>query len=347
MFSRFLLGIAFILAPTSAFAWGATGHEYVSGVAAQLLPAEVPSFVRGKDAVATIAQYGRELDRSKGAGKTHDGERDPGHFVDLFDNGQVMGVLAFSALPETRGEYDALLNASGTDQYKAGYLPYSIVDGYQQIVKDFGYWRASGIAAKNAKSAADRAYFKADVKRREALTLRDIGVWTHYLGDAAQPLHASVHYDIWGMPNPNNYNQTKGFHQRFEGQWLRANIKRAAVLAAVPAFHDCACPLMQRVTGFLTETESEVEPLFKLEAKGVFPAPALVSGGAPIPAASTDPEAAAFATKALARGAAEARDLIVLAWRDSAHAVVGYPGVNVADVMSGKVVLTTTMYAND
>lgn len=37
---------------------------------------------------------GRELDRSKGAGKTHDAERDPGHYINLADNGAVMGAAA-------------------------------------------------------------------------------------------------------------------------------------------------------------------------------------------------------------------------------------------------------------
>ena len=49
---------------------------------------------------------GRKLDRSKGAGKTHDAERDPGHYVDLADDGAVMGVLPLAQLPTTREEYD-------------------------------------------------------------------------------------------------------------------------------------------------------------------------------------------------------------------------------------------------
>ena len=32
----------------------------------------------------------------------------------------------------------------------AGYLPYSIVDGWQQLVKDFGYWRVLVAATETA-----------------------------------------------------------------------------------------------------------------------------------------------------------------------------------------------------
>ena len=80
----------------AALAWGATGHEWVSGIAAEKLPDSLPSFIRSPEAIAEIAVMGRELDRSKGSGKTHDAERDPGHYVDLADDGSVEGLLARS-----------------------------------------------------------------------------------------------------------------------------------------------------------------------------------------------------------------------------------------------------------
>src|SRR5262245_38748521 len=69
------------VSPTAhdCWAWGATGHEWVSGIAIEKLPDTVPEFIRTPEAAAEIAVLGRELDRSKGAGKTHDAERDPGH----------------------------------------------------------------------------------------------------------------------------------------------------------------------------------------------------------------------------------------------------------------------------
>jgi len=126
----------------NCWAWGATGHEWVSGIAIEKLPDTVPAFIRTPKAAAEIAVMGRELDRSKGSGKTHDAERDPGHYVDLADDGSVEGVLPLPQLPDTREQYDTLLRAKGLTQYKAGYLPYSIVDGFQQLRKDFAYWRA-------------------------------------------------------------------------------------------------------------------------------------------------------------------------------------------------------------
>ena len=76
-------------------------------------------------------------------GRGQDPRRQPrsGHFVDVDDDGRVLGGPALDALPPTREEYDAALRAVGSDSFSAGYLPYSIIDGWQQLAKDFAYWR--------------------------------------------------------------------------------------------------------------------------------------------------------------------------------------------------------------
>ena len=62
-----------------------------------------------------LALMGRELDRSRGAGETHDKERDPGHYIDLSDDGKVMGIVPLDKLPVTREAYDTQLRAGGVD----------------------------------------------------------------------------------------------------------------------------------------------------------------------------------------------------------------------------------------
>jgi hypothetical protein len=128
MRAKVLIVVLLALSPAPAFAWGPAGHRWVGGLAVETLPAEVPAFVRTPAARDDIGEFATEPDRSRSAGKTHDADRDSGHFIDLTDDGKVMGIMPLSALPETRADYDAALNAGGSDQYKAGYLPYSIVD---------------------------------------------------------------------------------------------------------------------------------------------------------------------------------------------------------------------------
>ena len=79
--------LVLVIGPKEVLAWGATGHEWVSGIAIEKLPDSVPAFVRTPEAAAEIAALGRELDRSKGAAEMHDKERDPGYYVDLTDDG--------------------------------------------------------------------------------------------------------------------------------------------------------------------------------------------------------------------------------------------------------------------
>src|SRR5580704_16616259 len=69
--------LALARAAGESWAWGATGHEWISGIAIEKLPDSLPDFVRTTEAAAEIAVMGRELDRSKGSGRTHDAERDP------------------------------------------------------------------------------------------------------------------------------------------------------------------------------------------------------------------------------------------------------------------------------
>jgi hypothetical protein len=103
-----------------------------------------------------VRELGPELDRSKGSENPHDAERDPGHWVILNGQGAVLGVLPLDGLPTTRGDYDTELRKHGKTQYTAGYLPYSIVDGWQQLRKDFALWRAAVVGAASAADPADR-----------------------------------------------------------------------------------------------------------------------------------------------------------------------------------------------
>lgn len=316
-----------------AWAWGATGHEWVSGIAVELLPEEIPAFVRTPEAAADIAVMGREPDRSKGAGKTHDSERDPAHWISLADDGAVLGVLPFKDLPETREAYDTLLRAKGFTQYQAGYLPYAIVDGWQQIRKDFAYWRAAVKGAETAATPEERAWFESDRRLRERLTLRDIGVWSHFVGDASQPLHVSVHYEGWGnYPNPNGYTM-KDIDAYFEGEFIRHNLVRAKVAAEVGPFRDCRCSIEDQTKALILATLSQVEPLYDLDKHGAF--------------AAGNRRGIAFATARLGAGAQATRDMIVDAWRASADTPVGYPMVNVRDILDGKVRATRVLFGAD
>lgn len=319
--------------PHEASAWGATGHRLIGEDAIKALPDEVPAFLRTDKVAADMGELAREPDRWKGAGATHDGTRDPGHFLDLDDHGRVEGGPLLYALPVTREDYESALRAAGSDSTKAGYLPYSIVDDWQQIAKDFALWRADVAGVKFSKDEAQRAWLEADRVRREQLIIRDIGEFAHYVGDGSQPLHVTIHYDGWGAyPNPNKFTDEK-IHTNLEGLYVRGHITANAVLAAMPPYHDCKCEIAEATAQYLRVTNAQVVPLYTLEKKGAFK--------------GKDKRGIAFITTRLAAGAGELRDLITDAWHASSTEMVGYPPAPLADVESGKVDAYPILYGLD
>jgi hypothetical protein len=319
-----------------AWAWGHTGHVSIGLVAADALPKEVKSFLRNDEAEIEISEWNAELDVSKTSGNIHDFERDPGHFLDISDDGSIAGVTSITSMPSSRRDFDtAMRGASPTNtQYGIGYLYYSLVDGWQQVRKDFAYIRAYSVGLKTAKSFADKSFFQTQLELRRKLTLRDIGVWGHYVADASQPMHVSVHFNGWGnFPNPNNFTNAP-IHAPFEGSYVKQFVKPEAIKGALPPYRDCSCEIEVREAQYLQATLAEINETYQLAA---------VSNNY----TTRNSQALKFVTQRLAAGAAELRDQIVDAWRSSATWVVGFPLINVADIESGKVKVNRDSFWSD
>jgi hypothetical protein len=322
-----------VIAAGQALAWGAAGHRLIGREAVLVLPSETPAFLRSIASADAVGELAREPDRWKGSGRTHDADRDPAHFLDLGDDGAIFGGPALASLPETRAAYDTSLRAVGVDGWKAGYLPYAIVDGWQQLVTDFAYFRAETAAAKAVGDPAHRAWFSADLTERQALILRDLGVLAHYVGDGGQPLHVSIHFNGWGAgPNPEGFTLDK-VHGPFEGAFVHDHVTAEAVRAAMRPYEDCRCGIAHWTAAYLAETNREVVPFYRLYKEGAF--------------VGDDARGRAFATARLADGASGLRDLTVDAWRASAAARVGWPEVSVADVEAGKIDPYDSLYGID
>ena len=331
--SRLIVTLLLALIPAQALAWGNTGHRFIGELAVGALPGQLPGFVRTPYAVASVGEYSREPDRSKGSGKVHDLNRDPGHFVDLYDDGTVFGGPRLSALPANRADYETALRAVGADSWKAGYLPYSIIDLYQHLTKDFAYWRVLVAAEKLDANKDHKAWMRADRVRREALILATMGQLSHMVGDGSQPLHVTIHYNGWGdFPNPQGFTQAR-IHGPFESDFVHANVRRADIASRLTPYRACGCPIEQRVPAYLAVAGGQVETLYQLEKSGAF--------------ATATPRGIAFAADRMAAGASELRDLIFDAWIASEKTTVGWPAVSLADVQSGKVKAYDNLYGID
>ena len=306
-----------------ALAWEDVGHRWIGTLAMQALPATLPAFLRTPEAARDVGEWAREPDRSRGAGRTHDQDRDPGHFADVDDAGKLLGGPTLDHMPVTRAEYEKQLQAAGTDGWRAGYLYYNLVEGWQQLVKDFAYWRADAYGEKAATDPAHKAWLREDRVRREKQLIFELGYWSHFVGDGSQPLHVTYHYNGWGnFPNPKGYT-TERIHSAFEGDFVIHNLKIEGVRAAMRPPADCgSCDISAMSGAYLANTHQYVETVYQMWKDGE-----LKDG---------NPKGTAFVTARVADGAAELRDMVVAAWNVSGKMVVGYPGVAAADVETGK-----------
>lgn len=335
--SALTLGVALLALPAVVSAWGNTGHRLIGVAAVRALPEEMPAFLRTPGAAAEVGELSREPDRTKGAGQPHDRERDTAHFVDMIEDGRIMTEqgMSIDALPRLKSEYDAALQAAGIKVDDAGYLPYAIMDGYQQLVRDFATWRVLNAAEAREADPGKRAWYREDRLRREALILRDMGYLGHYVGDGAQPHHTTIHYNGWSrdVPNPEGFTTSRQTHGAFEGAFTARVARLDAVEAAMTPPKLEGFDLRARVPAYLKTTLAEVVPFYRLEKAGAF--------------RDAEPRAGQFVIDRLAAGASELRDLFVLAWRDSADDEIGWPKVSVADVEAGTADPWLAMYGDD
>ncbi len=332
-----MLALVLALMPTSALAWGTKGHTLINRLAAQSFPASMPAFIRTPTAISEIAALGPEEDRLKGSGTSWDADNDPGHYLDLGDDGTVDGV-SLSALPPSMNAYAIALEAAHRTPWSAGYLPYSIMDGFEQLRDDFAYWRVEDYGARHARNAALRAQFATARNLRGMLTIRDLGMWGHFVADGCQPLHVTVHFNGWGRyPNPHGYTQAP-IHSFFESTFVNRYESAARVLEDVrrstmpmPSHLLSQSEIASLTSSYLKGTASAVDPLYRIEQSRGFDV--------------GSPAAVAFTAQQLARGVAELRDLSALAWSDSLYVKIGYPAQSVRDILNGRVPMTPAFAA--
>jgi hypothetical protein len=325
--------------PRTADAWGTTGHREINLVAMRALPSDLPDFLQTQQSILTVEELGPEEDRLKGAGFSWDHDNDPAHYVDIGDNGEVAGVLRLHALPDDMEAYGSALAKVGTDPYRVGYLPYAIVDGWEQLRQDFAYWQVFDYLARHG-TVADRPTYAGERALRQELIVHDIGVWGHFVGDGSQPLHTTIHFNGWGKyPNPNHYTEAH-IHAPFEGEFVRQYVTVPAVTKLVPQGGHRAPDhlltqheIMDEVATYLDGTWSMVPQLYTIEKNNGFNTASI--------------EAIDFATARVADGARELRDLVVEAWDDSTFASVGYPEIQVQDILDGKATPAPTAFGGD
>ena len=175
--------------------------------------------------------------------------------------------IAFLAnVPDRWRNVDPAKNTDHTREWP-GFAPWAITEYYHKLRSAFAYLKAyqevGGTPEEIANSRADVIYI--------------MGVMGHYIGDGAQPLHTTMHFNGWSGANPNGYSTWPGLHSWIDGGFaLKARIRAADLLSRVtraeplaqPARTDGRDPFFVTAMDYLLAQHALVEPLYQLEKSG-------------------------------------------------------------------------------
>ena len=282
---RCLLALGFALLVSPALrAWDYHGHRTVNQLALQSLPADFPAFVREAGAIERVSFLGGEPDRWRNAPDLtlkHSGGSWTDHFCDLeqlTDAGLDLATLTsfrfdfvvqFAAGRAANADkfpaVDVAKNADHTREWP-GFAPWAITEYFGRLRSGFGYLKVLeelGTAEEIANAKANLLYV--------------MGVMGHYVGDCAQPLHTTNHYNGWVGDNPNGYSKWPGLHAWVDGGFVaKAGItfgdlaSRVTPASAIPIAprEDGRDPMFVAVLDYLIAQHQLVEPLYRLEKAG-------------------------------------------------------------------------------
>lgn len=285
---RFLAAFLVLAISTPVLGWGEKGHAIVNEAATLSLPTDMPHFFYRS--FPDLVWLGYDPDRWKSGGESIDATS-PDHYIDLeFLEGLNLSANRWQYVNESFRS--GRLRQKGVDHADIGFLPWRIAELSEQLESQFRQWRFS----------RPRSGERAALERAVINTAGNLG---HYVGDAANPHHATIHHNGWLGVNRENFAIDCGTHARFESQFVTRALTTKEVLPRV------AAPSLQidyfaAANAMIKNSNSQVIALYRIDRDGGF---------RPLGPIST--EGFNFAANRLARGASMLRDLWWSAWKNS------------------------------
>ena len=268
----------------TSLAWDYEGHRIVNQLALASLPTNFPSFVRTPAVSERVAFLAGEPDRWRNTPdlslKHFNG---PDHYLDVEGletyglNPEMLPVfrydfvaqlaLARKAHPEKFPQIEPGKNEDHTREL-LGFLPWAITESYGKLKSSFSYLKAfeedGGTPEEIANAQQDILYV--------------MGVMGHYVGDASQPLHTTIHHHGWVGENPHHYTTKQSFHSWIDGGYFAkiggANLKeltnklRPAQPVALNGRTAKPEEMFQAAMIFILEQHKLLEPLYQLDKDG-------------------------------------------------------------------------------
>ncbi len=259
-------------------AWNAHGHRTITYLALDGLPPDAPAFLRDPLVRDRIAFQSNEPDRQRGwPSHTLGHINEPEHYIDI-EQLEPFG-LTLDTLPPFRGEYlralaiakhthpeivepyHPALDLNRTKEWP-GYLPYAIVEHYTALQSAFHQVRIL-----ERLNDPQRGFQLAQAREN---AIYHMGKLSHFVADAAQPLHTTIHHHGWVGPNPNGYTTDKGFHRHIDGEVLEQHKLTYAALRPLMKYEHSVTPEdpWNDALAHIRRSFAQVEPLYRLQKTG-------------------------------------------------------------------------------
>lgn len=274
---RRLAGLVLLIASAAspASAWDAHGHRTITYLALDGLPSDFPAWAHESPGRHQVAYQSNEADRWRGSRMDYLAhENSPDHYLDV-DLLEPFGltlaklpklryeylralVLAKHEHPDTVPPYDAAGDRARTKEWP-GLLPYAIVEHYAKLQSSFQTVR---ILEKLNDPARQHQLAQA-----RANAIYHMGVLGHFVGDAAQPLHTTKHFNGWVGANPNEYTTSNKFHAFIDGDVLDVHGLTYATMRDPMRYDRRVDPRdpWNDALALIGRSFDQVEPLYKLE----------------------------------------------------------------------------------
>jgi hypothetical protein len=270
------------LLPSPACAWDYAGHRIVNQLALASLPREYPQFVHAVAHAERVAFLSCEPDRWRNVPDlplTHFNGLD--HYCDM--ESIPLAGLDWDRVPSFRYDFvaqfaagrkanernfpviDPARNVDHSREWP-GFAPWAITEYYGKLRSAFSYlkvYQELGTPGEIMDARANILYV--------------MGVMGHFVGDLAQPLHTTKHFNGWSGDNPKGYTTWRGLHAWVDGGMIaKAGIKtsqlasRTVPVKPIPLVRreDGRDPMFVAVFEYLRAQHRLVEPLYQLEKTG-------------------------------------------------------------------------------
>jgi hypothetical protein len=275
------LCFAALLAIAPLRAWDYEGHRIVNTLALASLPKDFPQFVHAVAHAERVAFLAGEPDRWRNVPDLplkQSGGSWTDHFLDI----EYLPEAGIDPRTVTSFRYDFIVqfaagrakhahNFAPIDPAKnldhtrewPGFAPWAIAEYFGRLRSGFSY-----LKVYEELGTAD------EIMNAQANILTVMGTMGHYVGDCAQPLHTTKHFNGWAGDNPKGYSKWPGLHSWVDGGIIAKAVIRAPSLLprvtepkpiSLAARDDGRDPMFVAVMDYILAQHTHVEPLYQLE----------------------------------------------------------------------------------